>query len=167
MAVVDGAVAEGMVSFPMHEVVANLTAYAVCQQSSDHMFLGGDDKPSAKKRVVVWQEQLYLTEIIKMTRLQALSFFTQQDIKVAFTPLQLLCFEVFAIQRRFDVVLPGKILTEMSIAAAHKLDIDGLSRHFNVPFLQPDPAIIDMFDNKTRFMHWMSEHGLKAFTPAV
>ena len=77
----------------------------------------------------------------------------------------LMCIEVFAIQRRFDVFLPLLCEAEIALQRHHSWKV--LERHFNIPSIYPDARIVSSLSNKTIFSEFMTESGFSDYTPRV
>ena len=78
---------------------------------------------------------------------------------------QMLCTEIFAIQRRFDVYLP--FLTDVEAWLNRRYSTEVLEAHFGLPFVMPPMHIVDIYTSKSLFAEWMVNKGLAPFTPTV
>ena len=81
-------------------------------------------------------------------------------------PKQLLCFEYFGMQRRYDVYTPLASLTAHSQLTQYH-DVVFLERHFGIPFAMPPHDIVETFSDKGEFASWMKEHGFLLFIPTT
>ena len=81
------------------------------------------------------------------------------------TTNDLVCIEVFAITRRFDVFLP--LLCEAETALQRYHPVNALERHFNIPSVYPDVSIVSSLSNKTVFGQFMVESGFSEHIPHV
>ena len=79
------------------------------------------------------------------------------------TPKDLLCFEIFAMDRMFDVVLPMWLDAQLLLTNHH--DHALLEGHFAMPFVFPGPDVVTTFTDKSYFANWMADHHLTDYIP--
>ena len=77
---------------------------------------------------------------------------------------ELLCTELFALQKRFDVMVPFRTAFETDLTRKYPKEV--LQKHFGVLFMMPDKDAV-MFTDKAFFHQWLLANGLTAFTPTV
>ena len=82
------------------------------------------------------------------------------------TPVDMLCFELLAMERKFDAVFSIGINTAIALGRTN-LTVDALERHFGIPFLVASAEHAVTFTNKSAFAGWMYQNGLGTFTPTV
>ena len=101
------------------------------------------------------EDNFHVEEVSRLSQLESyaitLYFFNATE------PQDALCFEFFAAQRRFDVVLPFFTATSRTLMKRH--DLSKLQSHFGIPFIMPPSTeIIERFTNKTVFAEWIGQH---------
>ena len=79
------------------------------------------------------------------------------------TPRDLLCFEVLAMDRMFDVVLPMWLDAQLLLTKHHGHAL--LEAHFAMPFVFPSPDVVTRFTDKAYFANWMTDHHLADYVP--
>ena len=81
------------------------------------------------------------------------------------TPLDMLCFEVLAIQRKFDAVFSIWHTPCISLGRRHH-NIPTLENHFGIPIISTSAENAITFTDKSTFASWMAQNGYGAFMPA-
>ena len=157
-------IAQHRMSFPMHEVTANLTKYAYELSSPDRL----QQTVVAKSRVslVIGTEFHYPDDMIAVVNHKAsMDSFLTLNLWPPASPQSILCLEVLLHKGVIDVFLPTFPETEEMLARKHSVDL--LTAHFGVPFIMPPPELVKTFTDKSSFSSWMAGAGLIEFTPTV
>ena len=81
------------------------------------------------------------------------------------SPLDMLCFEVLALQGKLNAVFSIWHAPCISLGRRNH-DIPTLESHFGIPFLSTSAENAVMFTNKSTFASWMVQNGYGTFTPA-
>ena len=66
---------------------------------------------------------------------------------------QMLCVEYFALDRRYDVLVPFN--TDIGEWLNRRYTTDDLQAHFGLPFIMPSPDIVQTYTDKSIFGDWM------------
>ena len=77
----------------------------------------------------------------------------------------MLCSEIFALQNKFNLMLP--FLTEVEVWHNRRYGTDELERHFGIPIIQPSADVVEKYTDKALFGEFMRTHGLAPFTPTI